>query len=94
MRMRDLVNESGVPRTAIHHYQREGLLPPGRKTATNAATYDAEHLDRLRLIQALRSDELGPFPLERIRAILALVDAGRSRPSASASSGGSTTPTG
>lgn len=79
MRMKELVEESGLPRTTIHHYQREGLLPPGRKTAANAAIYGPEHVERLRLIQALRTDELGPFPLDRVRAILAAVDAG-SRP--------------
>ena len=76
MRMRELVEATGLPRTAIHHYQREGLLPPGKKTAANAAVYGEEHVARLRLIQALRTDEMGPFPLERVRAVLALVDAG------------------
>lgn len=76
MRMKDLVEASGLPRTAIHHYQREGLLPPGRKTAANAATYGPEHVERLRLIQSLRSDELGPFPLEKVRAVLDMIDAG------------------
>lgn len=76
MRMKDLVDATGLPRTAIHHYQREGLLPPGRKTAANAATYGQEHVERLLLIQALRTDEMGPFPLEGVRAILDMIDAG------------------
>ena len=76
MRMKELVEASGMPRTAIHHYQREGLLPPSRKTARNAATYGPEHVERLRLIQALRTDEMGPFPLERVRAIVRMVEDG------------------
>jgi DNA-binding transcriptional MerR regulator len=76
MRMKDLVEASGLPRTAIHHYQREGLLPPGRKTATNAATYGDEHVERLRLIQALRTDEMGPFSLDRVRRIIAMIEGG------------------
>ncbi len=76
MRMKELVAVSGLPRTAIHHYQREGLLPPAKKTATNAATYGQEHVDRLKLIQALRTDEMGPFPLSRVRAILEMVESG------------------
>lgn len=76
MRMKDLVEATGLPRTTIHHYQREGLLPPGRKTAANAATYGREHVERLRLIQALRTDEMGPFPLDRVRAIVEMVAEG------------------
>lgn len=76
MRMRELVEATGLPRTAIHHYGREGLLPPATKTAANAAIYGPEHVERLRLIQALRSEELGPFPLETVRQVLTLVEAG------------------
>jgi DNA-binding transcriptional MerR regulator len=76
MRMRELVEQSGVPRTAIHHYQREGLLPPARKTAPNAAVYEAEHVERLKLIRSLRRPELGPLSLDGIREVLAMVDRG------------------
>mgnify|MGYP001811953142 CR=1 FL=1 len=76
MRMKELVVATGLPRTAIHHYQREGLLPPATKTAANAAIYGSEHVDRLKLIQALRTDEMGPFPLSRVRTILEMIDSG------------------
>jgi DNA-binding transcriptional MerR regulator len=76
MRMRELVSATGVPRTAIHHYQREGLLPPANKTARNAALYGREHVERVKLIRSLRSDALGPFPLEGVRQILEMVDRG------------------
>lgn len=76
MRMKELVRETGIPRTAIHHYQREGLLPPANKTAPNAALYGAEHVRRLKLIRALRGDELGPMPVEGVRQVLEMVDRG------------------
>jgi len=76
MRMKELAEQSGVPRTAIHHYQREGLLPPARKTAPNAALYGPEHVERLKLIRSLRGPELGPFSLGGVREVLAMVDRG------------------
>jgi DNA-binding transcriptional MerR regulator len=76
MRMKDLVEATGLSRTTIHHYLREGLLPPARKTAANAAVYGREHAERLDLIRGLRTEELGPFPLEAVRSILQLVDDG------------------
>lgn len=76
MRMKELVDATGVPRTAIHHYQREGLLPPANKTARNAALYGPEHVERVKLIRSLRNDELGPFPLEGVRQILEMADRG------------------
>jgi len=98
MRMKDLVAASGLPRTAIHHYQREGLLPPATKTARNAALYGPEHVERLRLIATLRGDELGPLSLAEVREVLTLVDRGqapaaavalRSLPGGVAGAGGS-----
>jgi DNA-binding transcriptional MerR regulator len=76
MRMRDLVQAAGLPRTTIHHYLREGLLPEPERTATNAATYGPEHLERLRLLKSLRGPELGPLSVEEIRRVLELVEQG------------------
>jgi DNA-binding transcriptional MerR regulator len=53
MRIGELSRRSGVPIPTIKYYLREGLLPPGASTAANQATYDEEHLRRLRLIRAL-----------------------------------------
>lgn len=76
MRMRELAAATGVSRTAIHHYQREGLLPPAEKTAPNSALYGEEHVERLKLIRSLRTDELGPLPLVGVRQVLDMVDRG------------------
>ena len=46
----DLVRESGVPRTTIHFYLREGLLPRPQKTAGTRSLYHEEHLEFLRHI--------------------------------------------
>ena len=78
MRMRDLALAANLPRTTIHHYLREGLLPEPDRTAANASTYGPQHLERLVLLKALRGPELGPLPLEEIRLVLALVDQGLS----------------
>ena len=76
MRMKELVEATGVPRTAIHHYQREGLLPPAKKTAPNAALYGPEHVARLKIIRSLRGDELGPLSVAGVREVLDMVDRG------------------
>jgi DNA-binding transcriptional MerR regulator len=76
--MRDLALAAEMPRTTIHHYLREGLLPAPDRTAPNAATYGPEHLERLRLLKALRGPVLGPLSLEEIRRVLRLVEGGHS----------------
>lgn len=83
--MRELAARTGLPRTTIHHYLREGLLPPARsRPAPNAAEYGEEHVRRLELIAALRSDELGPIPLAGVRAVVAAVEAGMTPEAAAA----------
>ena len=78
MRMRDLAIAADLPRTTIHHYLREGLLPEPYRTAANAATYGVEHLERLQLLKALRGPELGPLSVSEIRKVLPLVADGLS----------------
>ena len=60
-RIAEVVRRSGVTKETIHFYMREGLLPPPRKTARNAAFYSDEHLHRLRLIRSLREEHLLPI---------------------------------
>lgn len=75
--MQELAVRSGLPRTTIHHYAREGLLPPARKTAPNAACYDEAHLERLALITRLRDAEgdAGALSIPEIRRVLEHVEA-------------------
>lgn len=63
--MRELAELSGLPKSTIHFYQREGLLPSPEKTARNAAVYGPLHLTRLALIGELRSAALSMAHLKR-----------------------------
>lgn len=54
MRIKELVEKSGVPRTTIHYYLRQGLLHPPDKTGRTMAYYDSNHLRRLKDIQKLK----------------------------------------
>lgn len=79
MRMKELSERSGLPRTTIHHYLRESLLSPASRSAPNAAEYTDAHLDRLRLITRLRtSDEPtgAGLSIAEVRDVLGFVDAG------------------
>ena len=68
MKISELSRTSGEPIPTIKYYIREGLLPSGRTTAQNQASYGAEHLERLELICTLR-DELG-MSVEKIGEVL------------------------
>ena len=47
----DLERASGVPRSTIHYYVRQGLLPAPQKTADTRALYSEDHLALLRQIR-------------------------------------------
>jgi DNA-binding transcriptional MerR regulator len=77
MKISELSRRSGVSITTIKFYIREGLLPSGRHTAPNQATYDDGHVERLRLIKALR--EQGGLSLATIQEALAAAKQGEER---------------
>jgi len=54
MRIKELVERSGVPRTTIHFYLRQGLLHQPHKTGRTMAYYDESHLRRLKEIENLK----------------------------------------
>ena len=72
MRIAELSARSGRSIATIKYYVREGLLPPGRRTAGNQADYDDEHLHRLRLITTLV--EVGRLPIATVRRVLTAID--------------------
>jgi DNA-binding transcriptional MerR regulator len=74
MRLGELSARSGVPRSTIKFYIREGMLPAGETHAPNQATYGAEHLERLELIRALR--EVAGLSIEVIARVTAELDRG------------------
>ncbi|MFI6422616.1 MerR family transcriptional regulator [Streptomyces sp. NPDC050842] len=53
MKVSELSRRTGVQVPLIKHYLREGMLPPGRATASNQADYGEDHVHRLRFIRTL-----------------------------------------
>jgi DNA-binding transcriptional MerR regulator len=68
MLVSELVRRTSVPLATVKYYLREGLLPPGRKTAARAAEYDEDHVRRLHLLRLLRS--VGDFPVTKLRNLV------------------------
>ncbi len=66
--IKELEEASGVPRTTIYFYVREGLLPEAQKAAASRGVYSEAHLELLGEIKRLKARGL---PLEEIRARLA-----------------------
>ncbi len=69
LRMKDLCEQTGLSRQAIHFYIQQGLVPEGKKTGRNMAWYGPEHVERLQLIRRLQEERY--LPLKAIRALLA-----------------------
>lgn len=72
MRISELSERTGMTTATIKYYLREGLIPPGRATAPNQASYDEAHVTRLRLVRALR--EVGGLGIDQIREVVASLD--------------------
>jgi AcrR family transcriptional regulator len=54
--IRDLERGSGVPRSTIYYYVREGLLPIAQKAAASRAVYSETHLELLGQISELKRE--------------------------------------
>ena len=54
LRMKELVEATGVPKSTILHYLNQGLLPEPQKTSPNMAYYDPTCTDRIQYIQHLQ----------------------------------------
>lgn len=61
----ELEELSGVPRTTIHYYLRQGLLPRPQKTAASRSLYTEEHARVLREIAELKRAGLTIAEIER-----------------------------
>jgi AcrR family transcriptional regulator/predicted DNA-binding transcriptional regulator AlpA len=83
MRISELSERSGVPKTTIHFYIREGLLHPPVKTGRTMAYYDSSHLLRLNIIQHTKR-ELG-VPASSLKNMIDKVDESSDKPPASRS---------
>jgi DNA-binding transcriptional MerR regulator len=72
VRISELSRRTGVTIPTLKYYLREGLLPPGRRTARNQAEYTQEHVQRLRLIRILA--DIGGMKLRDIKPLLDAVE--------------------
>lgn len=54
LRMKKLVEATGVPKSTILHYLNQGLLPQPQKTSPNMAYYAPACIDRIQYIQHLQ----------------------------------------
>ncbi|MGZ4103748.1 MAG: MerR family transcriptional regulator [Actinomycetota bacterium] len=68
LRMRDVCARTGLARSTIHHYIREGVLPRPEKTGRNTAWYDEDFVRRAQLVKTLQ--EKTHMPLSSIRETL------------------------
>lgn len=67
LKMSDLERQSGLGRSTIHFYARQGLLTPPVRTSRTMAYYNDHHLEELQRIRSLQSEG---YPLSFIRDIL------------------------
>lgn len=68
LRMKDVCARTGLARSAVHHYIREGLLPRPEKTGRNSAYYTEEFVNRALLVKTLQAKT--HLPLAAIREML------------------------
>ncbi len=67
-RMKDLSEQTGLPRQVIHFYIQQGLVPEGEKTGRNMAWYGEAHVARIKLVRQLQHERF--LPLRAIRAVV------------------------
>lgn len=67
LRISDLERISGIGRSTIHYYLREGLLPPPKKTGKTMAYYDVGHVRQLKEIKKLQDEG---YPISYIKEML------------------------
>lgn len=74
LRMKELAQAVGLPKSAILHYISQGLLPEPTRTGTNMAYYDPSCIERIKFIKNIQSRYA--FPLNRIKTLIAKKDEG------------------
>ncbi len=67
-KMKQLEAMTGVSRETVRFYINKGLLPPPVKSARNMAWYSDRHVELLRLISRLQSEQF--LPLRAIRSLV------------------------
>jgi AcrR family transcriptional regulator len=69
----DLEGATGIPKSTIRYYVREGLIAPHIKTGKTMAYYTEDEVKRLELIKRLREEE--KMPIKFIKVELAHLEA-------------------
>jgi DNA-binding transcriptional MerR regulator len=75
LKMRDLANATGLPKSTILHYVAQGLLPAPEKTSRNMAYYDPSCVEKVEFIRSIQ--DRYSFPLAKIRSLLSARDEGK-----------------
>lgn len=75
LKMKELAEATGVAKSTILLYVREGLLPQPVKTSPNMAYYDPACIDRISFIKQIQSTHR--LPLAAIKGLLKEMDKGR-----------------
>ena len=75
LKMKKLVDATGVAKSTILHYVNEGLLPKPVKTSPNMAYYHSSCVERIMFIKQMQSNHR--LPLTQIKVILEERDKGR-----------------
>ncbi len=78
MKISELSERSGLSIATVKYYLREGLLPPGARLARNQSAYSETHLERLRIVRALRQD--AGLSVREIGRIIGATEPGRDEP--------------
>ncbi|MCY7299082.1 MAG: Cd(II)/Pb(II)-responsive transcriptional regulator [Ilumatobacteraceae bacterium] len=71
MRIGCLAEATGTPVETIRFHEREGLLPPARRSANNYREYAPAHVERLAFIRQCRNLDM---TLDEVRSLLTLRD--------------------
>ncbi len=74
LKMKELVEATGVPKSTILHYLHQGLLPQPVKTSPNMARYRPETVERIGFIKRMQARNR--LPLAGIKKLLAARDRG------------------
>ncbi len=74
LRMKELCEATGLPKSTLLYYVDQGLLPQPEKTSPNMAFYPPECVERAALIRQLQSDQR--LPLAKIKSVLEALDRG------------------
>ena len=72
MRISELAERTGVSIPTLKYYLREGLLHAGEAQGATRATYDASHVDRVRLVRTLV--DVGRLSIDRVREVVRSLD--------------------